>query len=940
MKKASYHQACSTSTSTSTSTRKIHLRQLKQMRYHLDILTDGSEVTGHGSIFLTISRSPVQALHQPQSDEKLSSTELSQNTILARYALTGLSTLTSRIAADQAFKLSPIRAVFCPFCDVTATVGIPSLLLALSNYSMTGTLNMIGPSGMEKFTNDIVDLTLGRRKVYPKVLTCDVPQRLREGDGEEEFFYWWAVYEDEFIIVHARMNVDEDKAISEKSNTDQSGAVYIVSLKSDEGFNYSFAVLPPKVNTSISSQILHPLPADITSKISSSSHHNPKPNRDLLDFILHVDPSKDVICEEDASMKIHTNIDKLTKQHLATLPNNTRVDPGILIRAADQSTLLHSQLPFAFPKRKLNPKVIDKGCNRKVDLFSRVEEICVKYQKLDSCATVILNNNNNNDRPSSFQHICRRKEIMDKISMKTSYEKRPNLQELKKLYSKWQNGVPTNLKEEAVVVNEDLDENEIDLSDDEESEEESSVENVESQSPSMKRMKTGYEDALHDENECDSNLSRPTLLVLGTGCASPSPTRGSSGYALLLPTMFQERDTGKWKKEVSLSAIIECGEGTLLTLLRHLPNTNRKLLHEQSDKSHLSFLSNIKLIWISHAHLDHYGELPLLVNEIYKNMSKGQICTCYNAGCKNRSEHKLDSMDDNSSQSAPKCKTCGLSLPPLVVAPPKVLRFLDVSLKCKHGISRDGRLRERLFFGVTNSDFDFSPFSRQLRDDMFGYELQRQPDNGYIVSNQHSPQTYQPFIFFKSVPVEHCPNAHALILGLRLPNNNVDIKVGTNCIDSFFYLCYSGDTRPSANIVRTCQYLFESRHELAHDRGSISLLLHEATFDDDEKGLSEAISKKHSTVQEAIQTGDKISAEVCLLTHFSQRYPKLPPGYISLSHDTDQTKSSTGDLKKPLPQNVAFAFDGMMIPIDKSILPRLLPMLCHEAIRVLESESQ
>lgn len=78
--------------------------------------------------------------------------------------------------------------------------------------------------------------------------------------------------------------------------------------------------------------------------------------------------------------------------------------------------------------------------------------------------------------------------------------------------------------------------------------------------------------------------------------------------------------------------------------------------------------------------------------------------------------------------------------------------------------------------------------------------------------------------------------------------------------DNGFKFAYSGDTRPTQEFIRI-------------GRGS-TLLLHEATFDDELH--EEAIAKKHSTTSEAIKAGMDMGAKALMLTHFSQRYPKLP----------------------------------------------------------------
>jgi ribonuclease Z len=52
------------------------------------------------------------------------------------------------------------------------------------------------------------------------------------------------------------------------------------------------------------------------------------------------------------------------------------------------------------------------------------------------------------------------------------------------------------------------------------------------------------------------------------------------------------------------------------------------------------------------------------------------------------------------------------------------------------------------------------------------------------------------------------------------------------------------------------------------------VLIHEATFDDELKG--DALAKKHSTTSEALDIGARMGAKAVVLTHFSQRYQKIP----------------------------------------------------------------
>lgn len=72
---------------------------------------------------------------------------------------------------------------------------------------------------------------------------------------------------------------------------------------------------------------------------------------------------------------------------------------------------------------------------------------------------------------------------------------------------------------------------------------------------------------------------------------------------------------------------------------------------------------------------------------------------------------------------------------------------------------------------------------------------------------------------------------------------------------------YSGDCRPSAD--------FAAIGLNSH------VLIHEATFEDDMR--NEAFAKRHSTAGEALVVGSGMKAQSVILTHFSQRYPKMPP---------------------------------------------------------------
>ena len=71
----------------------------------------------------------------------------------------------------------------------------------------------------------------------------------------------------------------------------------------------------------------------------------------------------------------------------------------------------------------------------------------------------------------------------------------------------------------------------------------------------------------------------------------------------------------------------------------------------------------------------------------------------------------------------------------------------------------------------------------------------------------------------------------------------------------------------------------------------------------------QAIDKRHSTVQEALQIASSCKAYRTVLTHFSQRYPRMPAGL-----------PNEGEMAI----RVAAAFDGMCVSLPD--LPRLAAM--------------
>ena len=139
--------------------------------------------------------------------------------------------------------------------------------------------------------------------------------------------------------------------------------------------------------------------------------------------------------------------------------------------------------------------------------------------------------------------------------------------------------------------------------------------------------------------------------------------------------------------------------------------------------------------------------------------------------------------------------------------------------------------------------------------------------------------------------VSHCHGARAV--SFTFPNG--------------FKFSYSGDCRPSAAFTRI--------------GARSTVLLHEATFDDVLQG--DAIAKKHSTITEALDVGAAMGARCVLLTHFSQRYQKVPVMDDFANADgTPPPRSNAPQPRNGVPRasraalrdmKVAVAFDYMRI---------------------------
>lgn len=154
-------------------------------------------------------------------------------------------------------------------------------------------------------------------------------------------------------------------------------------------------------------------------------------------------------------------------------------------------------------------------------------------------------------------------------------------------------------------------------------------------------------------------------------------------------------------------------------------------------------------------------------------------------------------------------------------------------------------------------------------------------ESGLLSSAASHLREKLPDFSIQTVPVVHCRKAYGVI---------VEHKTGWKIV-------YSGDTRPCPRLAEAGQ--------------NASLLIHEATFEDDLE--SDAIAKRHCTISEALDIARQMNPNFTIFTHFSQRYPKVFQGLLN----GEQLKG-----------RVAMAFDCMSIRLSEvHSLPTYLPAM-------------
>ena len=296
------------------------------------------------------------------------------------------------------------------------------------------------------------------------------------------------------------------------------------------------------------------------------------------------------------------------------------------------------------------------------------------------------------------------------------------------------------------------------------------------------------------------------------------------GTGSAVPSMHRNVSGTLLRVPGSGSYLFDCGEGTLGQLRRTYPPDQLS-----------GILRDLRMIWISHMHADHHLGITSVIKAWYQEV------------------HGSHSLQDEAEKGNQRLADSNPEEQPLMNKQICVIGTHNMAL----WLEEWSRAEDFGFRGLFTVQVDPSV---KVDRDPCRLGLYHFSVSSNISSSNSSSRASSPRIFRKKVSrtifhqfgitdlqtclVSHCYAAHAV--SMTFPSG--------------FKFSYSGDCRPSKEFAR-----------IGKDS---TVLVHEATFDDEMR--VDAKKKKHSTTSEAIAIGLAMKARRIMLTHFSQRYQKLP----------------------------------------------------------------
>jgi ribonuclease Z len=232
-------------------------------------------------------------------------------------------------------------------------------------------------------------------------------------------------------------------------------------------------------------------------------------------------------------------------------------------------------------------------------------------------------------------------------------------------------------------------------------------------------------------------------------------------------------------------------------------------------------IKDLRLIWISHLHADHHLGTAGVIRAWYHLV---------HGGVPHREALNAKTISANSDE-------FGLS----VISHSGMLQWLfEYSSVEDFGYSRILPLEiSQNEHGSSSTLNILNSFNMEQRSDRFIHRSQYEKLLG--------------FSDIQAAKVNHCHGSMAVSITFPPSSSDRDGIIPLK-------VSYSGDCRPS--------------HHFGKIGRDTTVLIHEATFDDELQG--DARAKKHSTTSEALGVGAQMNAKAVVLTHFSQRYQKIP----------------------------------------------------------------
>jgi ribonuclease Z len=249
-------------------------------------------------------------------------------------------------------------------------------------------------------------------------------------------------------------------------------------------------------------------------------------------------------------------------------------------------------------------------------------------------------------------------------------------------------------------------------------------------------------------------------------------------------------------------------------------NTIGQLKRAFSPEEYEEIISNLRLIVISHMHADHHLGTVSVIKAWYEKVHKSQP-----ASTPLPSAHAKSLFDEQRLA---------------VVSEPAMASWLaEYSSVEDYGFSRLAPLTISPAFPDKGQVSRMGWFIPPAMLNSLDYS-----DRRYKLSTMEVSPSLLGLEDVQACLVRHCHGARAM--SITWPSG--------------FKASYSGDCRPSKEFAKI-------------GKGS-TVCIHEATFDDELQGDAQA--KNHSTTSEALGVAQAMGARACVLTHFSQRYQKLP----------------------------------------------------------------